>query len=78
MIWVSRPRKRSTLAASHGVDGSGPGPGQELELGLGKGDPGVDADDDPRADPGGKVARILAVDEGCARPCWMRRTSELE
>ena len=82
MIWVSRPRKRSTLAASHGVEGSGPRPrpGLELELGLGlgKGDSGVDADDDPGADPGGKVARILAVEEGYARPCWMRRTSELE
>jgi hypothetical protein len=73
MIWVSRPRKRSTRAASHGVDGAGiPDPDP---------DPGADDDDeggdDPGVDPGGKVARILAVEEGYARACWIRRRREL-
>jgi hypothetical protein len=70
MIWVSRPRKRSTRAASHGVDGAedpDPDPGADEE----------DDGDDPGVDPGGKVARILAVEEGYARACWIRRRREL-
>jgi hypothetical protein len=69
MIWVSRPRKRSTRAASHGVDGAG----------IPDSDPGADDEDgdDPGVDPGGKVARILAVVEGYARACWIRRRREL-
>lgn len=66
MIWVSRPRKRSTRAASHGVDGAGADEDEDEEDG-----------DDPGVDPGGKVARILAVEEGYARACWIRRRREL-